>query len=117
MSDSTIYSYRLRPGYQSKALLLEFRIQDNEYADLKYQLNRILIHISPKLIKETDVWHQDQRWFLYDSTIGEYEISVDSWGFVFILSEENQSAILSIETLLKNDANFQKEEVNFQNYK
>lgn len=110
------YKYHLRPGYKSQKLLIEiFNGAENEdfFPDLFDSISKI----NPVVDKISDLWMNDE--YLYDvsSDIGSFIISKDIWGFSFIMSESNQECLNKINLMLLKDQNFQKVEVNFEDYK
>ena len=59
----------------------------------------------------------DEYIFDVQSDIGSFSISKDIWDFVFIMSDDNQDCLKKINLILLNNKNFQKVEVNFEDYK
>lgn len=49
--------------------------------------------------------------------MGEFTISKDIFGFVFIMAENNQECISKINSILEVTENFEKVVVNFEDYK
>ena len=49
--------------------------------------------------------------------MGLFTFSKDIWNFAFITAEDNQPCILKIDSLLLQHPAFQKEEVDFDDYK
>ncbi len=110
------YKYHLRPGYQSEDLLIEiFYGTENEnfFSDFFDSIAKI----NPEVEKMTDLWMNDEYIFYVNSDIGAFSISKDIWDLVFIMSDDNQECLEKINLLLLEDKNFQKVEVNFENYK
>ena len=110
------YKYHLRPGYQSQNLLIEIFYcteSENFFSDF---FNSIA-EINPELEKVNDLWMNDEYIFEVQSDIGSFSLSKDIWDLVFITSDENQECLEKIDLILLNDINFQKIEVNFENYK
>lgn len=111
-----MYKYKLRPGYKSSELLIEFCIKsandaffDSIYAALKS------INLQKQSV--TDLWMNDEVLITMNSDCGSFEISVDIWDGVFIMSPENQTVIIKIDEILSNHIDFIKLEVDFDEYK
>ncbi len=49
--------------------------------------------------------------------MGEFTISKDNWGFVFIMAENNQECVSKINSILEVAENFEKVKVDFEKYK
>lgn len=109
------YKYKLRPGYKSKALLIEF-FSGVEKDVFEMDINLALSEIEPEMIKAEDLWMNDEVLYFYNSKIGTYTLSKDNWNNAFITSEENQNGIIAIEQLLMKSQKFEKIEVDFDEY-
>ena len=110
------YKYHLRPGYKSQKLLIEiFSGAENE--DFFTDFFDSIVEINPKVDTINDLWINDEYLLYINSDIGSFSISKDIWGFAFIMSEENQECLNKINLILLKNQNFQKVEVNFDNYK
>lgn len=116
MNEPTRHIYHLRPGYASDKLLLQFNLRA-EPKDFVGDLFVAINGINPKEIKREDLWMNDEWLYTYSSDKGELQLSVDAWGFAFILADNNQHCILAIDELLAIDSRFEKVEVEFSNYK
>lgn len=104
------YKYKLRPGYQSKELLIEiFSGIDNEnfLSDFKHTLIEI------ELIKKEVVWVNDEILYHFNSIIGKYTITSSNWDLVFINAEDHQNGIKVIDQILIKNPKFEKIEVDF----
>ncbi len=111
-----MYKYKLRPGYKSSELLIEFCIKsaDDEFFQILYgSLNSLKI----KQKQVTDLWMNDEVVTEYDSDSGCFEISVDIWDGVFIMSPNNQAVINKIDKILIGHKDFTKLDVCFDEYK
>lgn len=110
------FSYKLRPGYGSKELLIEFeRIG---------QADDFIKTLLDSLSKDgfvfgdiSDVWMNDEIWIHLKSKNGDVTLTRDIYDFVFILGEKNQQDILRIDEILLNSGKFHKEKVDFDDYK
>lgn len=110
------YKYYLRPGYKSQNLLIEiFAGAEDEYflTDLLDSISEI----NPKIAKTNDLWMNDEIEIEISSDIGLFSVSKDIWDLAFIMSDDNQECIKRINLILQNNKNFQKVEVNFEDYK
>lgn len=110
------YKYHLRPEYQSQNLLIEiFSGVENDY--FLTDLLDSIAAINPKIDKVSDLWMNDEILMDVNSDLGSFLISKDIWDFAFIMSDHNQECIQQINFLLSENKNFQKIEVDFENYK
>jgi len=110
-----MYKYKLRPGYQSKQLLIEFTLNavDDEFLECFYQT---LEPIHPQQIKVTDLWMNDEVIIVFDVDLGGFDLTIDNWGGVFIMSRENQVVIMKIDELLSSHDGFGKLDVDMDKY-
>jgi hypothetical protein len=110
------YKYHLRPGYKSQNLLIDiFSGAENE--DFFSDFFDSIAAINPIVDKINDLWMNDEYLLDFTSDIGSFSISKDIWGFAFIMSDDNQESLNTINLILLKDLNFQKVEVNFEDYK
>ncbi|MDR7208655.1 hypothetical protein [Flavobacterium piscis] len=108
------YKYHLRPGYESQNLLIEiFSGVENEYflTDLLDSIKEI----NPKVDKINDLC--DEIFIEVSSDLGFFSISKDIWDLAFIMADDNQECINRINLLLSENKNYQKVDVNFEDYK
>ena len=110
------YSYYLRPGYKSHDLLIEI-VSGAEDEYFLTDLLDSLSEINPKVDKMNDLWMNDEIEIEVSSDIGSFSISKDIWDLAFIMSEENQEGLKTINSILFKDDNFQKVEVDFDHYR
>lgn len=109
------YKYHLRPEYKSQKLLIEiFSGVENE--DFFSEFFDSIVEINPKVDRINDLWMNDEYILDVNSDIGSFSISKDIWDLAFIMTE-NQDCLNQINLLLLKDQNFQKIEVNFDDYK
>ena len=71
-----MYKYKLRPGYHSEHLLIEFA-----------------------------------------SDCGDFDLSIDNWGSVFIMAPKKQSVIIRIDELLSSHNSYIKLQLDMGEYK
>ena len=110
------YKYRLRPGYGSDKLLLEFYLANKE-SEFQKDLFKTLKDLNPKIDTVEDLWMNDEVLLEVSSENGKFTLSRDIWDFAFIMADNNQPCIKLIDEILKSSNLFKKEEVNFEDYK
>ena len=108
--------FRLRPAYGSKELLIEFT-SGPEKENFISTLGKALNSINVKIIGSKDLWVNDELLFEANSDLGTFSISIDTWSLAFITSKENQIVISEIDSILNENKYFEKEAVNFEDYK
>jgi hypothetical protein len=111
-----LYKYYLRPGYGSDKLLLEFLL-DSSDTKFDKDLLTTLKDINPKVNTVEDFWMNEEILLQVSSDKGSFLLSKYVWDVAFIMAEENQSAIEYIDEILSNSNLFDKEEVDFGEYK
>lgn len=109
------YRYHCRPGFGSQELLIEFLIQK---ADKQFfqDLYEALSPINIKAGEKVDLWMNDEVLQYFTTDQGKFELSVDIWDCIFIMSKSNQKVIHKIDSILKEHPLFEKEEVDFSEY-
>jgi len=110
------YKYHFRPAYNCEHLLIEIfsGVEDKNFiTDLLDSLKEI----NPEIESIMDLWMNDEIIFQVKSDIGLFSISKDIWDFCFIESEKDQECMNRINSILLKNINFQKIEVDFENYK
>lgn len=110
------YKYHLRPGYKSQKLLIEIFSGVEDECFLTDLLDSVT-EINPKVDKINDLWMNDEIFMEVSSDLGSFSISKEIWDLAFIMSDNNQECITRINLLLSENKNFQKVEVNFEDYK
>ncbi|MCS4240161.1 hypothetical protein M2306_001782 [Myroides gitamensis] len=111
-----MYKYHFRPGYGSEKLLIEIFIGLEKEEFLSDLLDAIKI-LKPEVIDFEDLWMNDEISINVNSEMGEFIVSKDTWGFVFLMSENNQECLFLINSILEIAENFEKVEIDFENYK
>lgn len=115
MNNTSKYSYKLRPGYGSKELLLDFNT--NESPDqLQQELHALIEKAGFVLTDANDLWINDELLFNYTSKNGVITFSRDVWDMFFIMGKDNQTDILLLDKLLCENPLFEKTEVDFSAY-
>jgi len=109
------YIYRLRPGYGSDKLLLEFMLADLG-AEFINDLLIALHAISPVVDSVEELWLNDEVLMRVSSTQGAFLLAKNTWGFAFLTAEENQSCLKCITDILNDSSLFEREEVDFEKY-
>lgn len=110
------YSYKLRPGYGSKELLIELdgKTQTNE---LITDLIRILEQNGFRQQDLKEGWQQDDWQMVFESEKRTLLLSRDPWDGCFILGENgNQQDILKLDRTLSQNDLFEKQPVNEADY-
>jgi hypothetical protein len=110
-----MYNYRIRLGYGSDKLLIEFVKgvrKDTFLIDLKEALSQI----NMELESTEDLWMNDEVLFHVNSSEGKFDLSKDVWDCAFITTEENQECINRIDDILNKNEHFIRDEVDFSEY-
>ena len=110
------YQYYCRPGYGSTNLLIEF-IAIKEGTSFFNILYDALQSMGCSVKGTTDLSMNDEILLSISSNKGSFEITVDSYDFVFIMADDNQEAIAVIDSILQTDDRFEKIPVDFAKYK
>ena len=109
------YAYKLRPGYNSSELLIEFTKTGNANDFIEQLIS--LLKKNNFVYKDTsDIWMNDEIWIHLNSDNGKITITKDIWDFVFILGEQNQNDIIIIDKILIESGNYEKENVDYSEY-
>jgi hypothetical protein len=110
------YKYRLRPGYGSDKLLLEFLLTNTD-PEFNKDLFTTLNVLKPRVEKVEDLWMNDEVLLEVSSEMWNFTLSKDIWDFAFIMADNNQLCIKRIDEILCKSSLFEKEEVDFEKYK
>jgi len=110
-----MYKYRVRPGYGSKNVLIEFMV-NSENTDFVAILKEVFDQAEIVTTKKEDLWMNDEVLYHMVGECGEFQLSSDNWGSIFILANENQKAIGYLSNLLINSGAFIEEVVDAENY-
>jgi len=107
------YRYHLRPEYGGEHLLLQFFLDDSDGTFIE-KLFASISGINPRIADCTDlIAANDELLYGVQSDMGTFELSIDTWGFAFILAADNQPCIIHIDQLLEQSALFLKEEIDY----
>ncbi|MDR2100696.1 MAG: hypothetical protein LBP40_07730 [Campylobacteraceae bacterium] len=100
-----VYDFNYRKGYSSQDYLIEIIIDNDNKAFLLRFLQAIAL-ISPSIVDAWDLWMNDEIMINVNTEYGKIDVSMDIWGFAFIMSNENENCIRKVYELLKLDSNF-----------
>ncbi len=106
-NQSTRYKYKLRPGFKSNELLLEF-FSGVELDTFFGDLHAAIAEIEPLIVASEDIFVNDEIRYFYHSKIGNFMLYKDIWNFAFILSKDNQKSILLLDAMLSKNPKFEK---------
>jgi hypothetical protein len=110
-----MFTFALRPGHKSKELLIEFR-KGSGSDEMVSAMKQVLAQADFEIIKTIDFWQNDEMIYKIKSKFGNFELSSDNWGCMFIMAPDNQPAIKSLAALFSESASFQAEVVDFAQY-
>lgn len=68
----------------------------------------VLKSIGTRVRDIEDLWMNDEVLLRCESDYGEFIVSQDIWGFVFIMAPGNHAAIASIDEVLSRSGSFRK---------
>ena len=108
-----MHSYKVRPGYRSDKLLIEFgpSSSDEQFiADLK----ALFAAQGCRKRGAEDIVFLVTTTF--DSPSGLFQLDHDEWGFVFLHADGNQAAIHYLDKILQSSGRFKREHVHFRDY-
>lgn len=111
----TQYSYYLRPGYGTKALLIEFNKGSGSDTLVRDLLNA-LAPINATISETLDLWMNDEMVYSLKTDVGKLELSHGAYDFVFIMAWTNQKGILRVNELLEAHPDFTRDPVDFRKY-
>lgn len=106
--------YKVRPEYGSNKLLIEF---DSIATDKDFIKSLKDIFIQNNIMPKTRKDYIFSASTSFSTSVGDFDLDIDEWDLVFILSENNQKAIEYINEILESSDNFKKVEVNFEDYR
>lgn len=108
-----MYHYRVRPGYGSDKLLVEFMNDSTDEAFVA-ALRAVLSSNSVRSIQKNDLIFLHQT--VMDSPAGSFEIDHDEWCMIWVHANDNQDAIHFVDGILTASGMFQKDAVDFTKY-
>lgn len=113
--------FRVRPGYKSKDLLIEFcgDHRSSSYPNIENLLQRAL-NAKPKKHPVFDTVRialaTDEFISLWEYSNGEFQLNDDTWAYFVLAPNNNAQVIHDIERVLLQSGQFIKEEVDFADY-
>ena len=107
------HTYKVRPGYRSKKLLIEF---GPDSSDERFVSDLRSVFAEHNLIPKSKEDLIFMSIATFDSPCGPFEVDHDEWSIVFVHAEENQDAIQYVDRILSESGRFQKEEVDYEDY-
>lgn len=110
-----MYSFKVRPGYNSSAMLIDFSLDEAD--DVFFgTLYGALQGINPSKVDLKGLWVEENVTLQCNSDLGEFEIVSDIYDLVFITANDNQNIIQKIEELLSNHHAFTKQKYDARVY-
>ncbi len=110
-----MFTFAIRPGYKTKELLIEFRLGSGD-DEMIVAMKEALAEINAELVEKLDLWQNDEIIYRMKSNCGDFDISSNSYGSIFILSPDNQTAIKKIGLVLASSPSFKEVEVDHAPY-
>lgn len=110
-----MFTFVIRPGYKTKELLIEFRLGSGE-DEMIQALKESLAAINAQLVEKIDLWQNDELIFKMNSDCGQFEISSNNYGSMFIHAPDNQIAIQTIGQALSKSPLFTEVVVDHAQY-
>jgi hypothetical protein len=110
-----MFTFAVRPGHGSKELLLEFR-KGTGSDEMVAAMKEVLTKANVEVIRKRDLWENDEIIYYMDSDFGEFELSSNNYGCIFIMAPKNQAAIVKLGEAFDSVAPFEREEVDFAKY-
>ena len=113
---SVKYTYKLRPGYSSKDLLIDLNVTSDAADQLQEDLFALLERAGFKFEATGDLWMNDELFYFFRSERGRVILSRDIWDLFFIMGENNQEDILLIDKYMLESPLFESLPVDFADY-
>ncbi|MBC3830970.1 hypothetical protein H8K33_05585 [Undibacterium amnicola] len=118
---TTLEKFRVRPGYKSRELLVEF-CGDHRSSSYPNIANLLQDALNAKL-KKHPVYDTvriglatDEFITLWEYSNGEFQLNDDTWGYFAFAPNNNALVIEDIERVLLQSGRFVKEGVDFADY-
>ena len=99
-----MYKYKLRETRAKTPLIVI--ISGSENGIFLKDFMKAIITLEPLIISTEDVWVNDELLLEVKSNVGDFTISMDIWGFAFIMSESSWKVVFRIEILLRESNKF-----------
>ncbi len=113
-------TFKVRPGYQSKALLIEFNGEHcaKDFPNVKKLLEKGLSSRRESRLNDfkANLYDFDGYTTTWKYKNGTYEINNDVWTLFIHAEQNNKVVIADIENVLLDSGVFLKEEVDFSEY-
>jgi hypothetical protein len=108
-----MYKYRVRPGYGSSKLLIEFMSDSSDEAFVAALRSVFSVNGVKAKMENDDLF---QWWAVMDSSAGSFELVHDDWSMVWVHADDNQNVIHYLDRILTASGQFQRDEVDFTQY-
>ena len=108
-----MYRYRVRPGYGTTKLLIEFMSDSSDEAFVAALRSAFSANGIKAKTKEQSLFCFQT---VMDSPGGSFEVDHDEWSMIWVHADENQNVIPYLDRILTASGEFQKEEVDFSQY-
>ena len=121
LSSKYVATFRVRPGYKTKELLVEFcgDHRSSSYPEIANIL-QVALNAKPKKHPIFDTASiglaLDEFISLWEYSNGEYELTDDTWAYFVLVPNNSSQVIGDIERALLRSGQFMKEEVDFADY-
>ena len=110
-----MFTFAIRPGYKTKELLIEFRLGSGD-DEMIVALKEALAKVNAELVEKLDLWQNDEIIYRMKSDCGEFDISSNNYGSIFVLAPHNQAAITTIGLALASSPSFEEVVVDHAQY-
>jgi len=110
-----MYKYRVRPGYGSDKLLIEF-VKGVEKDTFLKDIKEALSQINLKFEETEDLWMNNEVLYHINSSEGKFSLLKDVWDCAFIMADENQEFVKRIDHILSKNECFIREEFDYSKH-
>jgi|SRR5688572_20626208 hypothetical protein len=110
------YKLYFRPGYGSDKMLIEF-FHGAEKEEFLTDFLDAIKSFNPTLETTLDLWMNDEIELSFNSDLGNFSLSKDTWGLAFLWNDNYQEVVRRISDQLADDRRFEKVAVDFDKYK
>jgi hypothetical protein len=107
-----MHSYRVRPGYGSDKLLIEF---GPSFGDAQFFADLKTVFLQQGFRPGKSGHYVVGEFTVFDSPAGPFQLE-DDGGAGFIVADKNQAAIHYLDQIFQSSGLFMKEEVNYSKY-
>lgn len=109
------YTYKFRPLYGTEDMIIEFFVLNK--AQLIEDLILVFKEKGFEVTGSEDMWMVEETWYHIKSKTVKFTIADALYGYVFIFPTDKNEYIFDIDNILKNNPLFEKEDVDFDDYK